>query len=220
MNNSDGKPDKGAGEKHRRPHWSLTTNFVAAIIVIVVSSVIVLVVLKQPLWIELEIAVGILGLAMFLFFTWILYHGVSFRPDETLTVSFSRFDPAIFSYTADPSPLGEFAARGFAEGGPIGLIFGLLFGIVVSVVLAIVLAVLLWLFSNFVLTGITILALPLFYIFKHSVFFVVRHVDECRGHLILSMKYGASYALVRCLTLYVIIYAAHLIHASIKARIG
>ncbi len=222
MNNSDQKAvsGQGAGERNRRAHWSLATNFVAAIVIIVVSSLIVIVVLKKPLWVELEIAIGIVGLAMFLFYTWILYHGVSFRPDETLTISFSKFNPDVFGYTADPTLLGDFAAQGFAEGGPIGCILGVLFGIVVSVILAVVLAIFLWLFSNVLLTGITILALPLFFIFKRSVFFVIRHAKECQGRLAMSLRYGASYALAKSFILYLIVYGAHLIHAGIKDRIN
>ena len=111
------EPDKdplfsqGSAEKHRqRPHWSLTTNFIAAIIITAASAAVVMIVLKKPVWIELKIAVGIIGFAMLLFYIYILYHGVIFSHDETLTISFSHFDPSVFADGADPGVLFDSAA--------------------------------------------------------------------------------------------------------------
>lgn len=158
---------------------------------------------------------------MFLFYTWILYHGVSFREDETFAIGFDRFRPDNIVYTTpDPAAVGEIAAAMFAGGGLIGGILGLLFGIVIYIVFAAVLAALLWLCSNVFLVGVPMLSLPLFSIFKRSVFFVIRHVEKCRGRLGSSIKYATGYSLLKSITLYLIVYGAHLLHIGIKSLVG
>jgi hypothetical protein len=212
MDNSNQKKSEGDSGKVQEPHWSLAANFTAAVIIVAISTIIVMVVLKKPVWIELEIAVGIIGIAMFGFFTWVLYHGVLFSPDETLTITFSRFDPNLLAHSSDPGVFMELGTAGFAEGGPFGCLAGFLLGAVLCMAAAVVV----WFFSNFFFAGITILTLPLFYIFRWSVFFILRHSVECRGQLGRSVKYGAGYAFVKAGTLYVIIYGAHLINVVVK----
>ena len=210
------RKSEGDSGKAPKPHWSLAANFTAAVIIVAVCTIIVMVVLKKPVWVELEIAVGIVAVAMFGFFTWVLYHGVMFSPDETLTITFSRFDPNLLAHSGDPGVFMEFGAAGFAEGGPFGCLAGLLLG----AVLCIAAAVVVWFFSNFFFAGIAILALPLFYIFRWSVFYILRHSEECRRRLGSSVKYAAGYTFVKAGTLYVIIYGAHLLNVAVKALLA
>ncbi|MDD5309206.1 MAG: hypothetical protein PHU25_17980 [Deltaproteobacteria bacterium] len=207
------EPERNTGRK-ARTHWSLATNFVAAIIIALLCTLIVMAALRKPVWIEIEIAVGLVGVAMGGFYTWILYHGVSFKTDEVLTIRFRRPDPGDVGLAMDPSLVAESAAAGFAEGGPLGCLVGVVFG----VILTIVVAVIMWMGFNIAVAGITVLALPLFHVFKRSVFFVLRHSEECRGRIVASLKYGVAYALLKAATLYLIVLGAHLLAAFIKSH--
>ena len=211
LDQHDGSDQGSGGEP--RPRWSLAANFMAAIVIVALSTTVVMVVLRKPVWVELEMAVVIVGFAMFGFFSWVLYHGVTFSPDETLTVTLRRFDRKVFADAAtDPTVFLDLGAGGFAEGGPLGCLAGLL----LSVLVCLGAAVFVWFFSNFFFAGITILALPLFCIFRWSVFFILRHSGECRGRIGQSLKYGAGYAFVKAGTLYLIIYGAHLLNTAVK----
>ena len=56
-----------------RPQWSLITHFYVALGIIALTTLVSLFVLKKPVWIELKIAVAAIGLAMFIFYSCILY---------------------------------------------------------------------------------------------------------------------------------------------------
>jgi len=106
-------------------------------------------------------------------------------------------------------------AAGASEGLG-GLLLGVILDIVVCILLAIVLSILLWLGINLLVAGVIAIAIPLFYIFKRSLFFVMRHVDECQGNILAALRYGFGYAVLKTLTLCLIIFGSHELATFIK----
>jgi hypothetical protein len=170
--------------------------------------------MHKPVWVELETVALVVGILMTIFYTYVLYHGVHFSNDETLTFVKAIGHPLQLS-DGMGGELGHFTAAGASE-GPAGLLLGLILDIVICLVLAIVLSILLWLGINLLVAGVIAISIPLFYIFKRSVFFVMRHVEECHGNFLLALRYGIGYAVIETLTLCFIIFGSHELATLIK----
>jgi hypothetical protein len=62
---------------------------------------------------------------------------------------------------------------------------------------------------NLLIVGVVAVAVPIFYIFRRSVLFVIRHAKECHGNLWRSFGYGVSYAAMKTAVLCLIVFASH-----------
>lgn len=194
---------------HKKPKWSFKTNFWAGILIAVLVSAIVLIILKKSIWIELEIILGILSFFIFIFFYYVFYHGVRFDKSEKYSITWTKID---FESCANASPVietgGELALIG-AESGISGFIIGLLLDIVLSLGLSFVIAVLLWLGLNIGITAILVLFLPLFYIFKRSLRYVIARSKRCHKDMIKSFFSALLATFISTSWLYVILLGGH-----------
>ena len=156
------------------------------------------------------------SILMTFFYTYLLYYGIQFSKDETVTFGRSIGNP--LDLDAGPClDFGHFTAAGASE-GPAGLLLGLVLDIVVCIFLSIVLSLLLWLGINLLVVGVVAIAMPLFYIFKRSVFFVLQHLEECHGKFFVALRYGFGYAAIKTLTLCLIIFGSHELATFIKTN--
>ena len=158
--------------KLRRPRWSVKTNFWGAAAVVLLVSLTTLLVLKKSIWTELEIFTGILSLFMFAYLFLLLYYGVRFDSNEHYVIAWHSNLTDWLEATPSIDTGGTFTEGG-AEVGPLGMIVGSLLDLLISIVITILIAVVLWLSMNVLVTGVVILGMPLFFLFRRSVRYVV-----------------------------------------------
>lgn len=196
-------------EKAKRPKWSIKTNFWSIVTVAAGISLIVLFGLKKNLWIELEIIVGILSFFFFLYLSYILFHGIRFDTNEKYTITWKAID---FSTVAEGSSYldtgGSFSSVG-GEGGLLGLIIGFIIDILISIIISLIIAVLIWLGINLFLTSVLVLFLPIFYLFKRSLRFVVAKGRYCYKNFTKSGLYALQATFVGSIWLYCILILGH-----------
>ncbi len=202
----------------KRPKWSLTTQFWAAVTIAALSSAAVFLISKKNIWTELEIIIGVLSFFTFLYFFFLFYHGVQFDRNEVYSITWKPFNFDNWTDTLGYADTGGLFASAGVEAGPVGCLVGLLLDIVVSLLLIIIVAFLLWLGFNVFTTGVMILMLPLYFLFKRSLRVAVVRAKACHGDLTKSMMYAFGATLVNIAWLYLIIYAGHHILFWFKNR--
>jgi energy-coupling factor transporter transmembrane protein EcfT len=74
--------------KNTRPteRWCLLTCFWSALIIVLIATISVLFLMHKPVWVELEILASIVVILMTIFYTFVLYYGVYFSKENTLTL--------------------------------------------------------------------------------------------------------------------------------------
>lgn len=204
-------------DEQKKLHWSMVTCFWTALIIVVIAATSVIVFMHKAVWVELETLAAVIGILMTLFYSYILYHGVKFLDGETIALTRAIGNPFDFA-DGGGDLFGHFTAAGASE-GIAGLLLGLLLDIIVCLVLAFLLSILFWLGVNLVVAGVVVVAIPLFYIFKRSLSFVLRHVDECKGDFWKSCRYGFGYAILKTATLCLMIFASHELANIIKVSV-
>jgi hypothetical protein len=198
-----------AGSK--RPKWSLITSFWAAIAIILLVSVIAFFFLKKTIWVELEIVLGIVSLCMFGFLFVVLYCGVAFDRNQTFAFSWKGGEIKDWiDWASGVDTGGTFTASG-SEAGPLGFLIGLLLDLVVSVVLVFLVALILWLGIGAMFTAIAAISVPLFFLFRRSIRFVVAKGRFCRGLIGKSVLFAFKATVTNTLWLYAIVVAGHYI---------
>ena len=103
---------------------------------------------------------------------------------------------------------GVFTAAG-AEEGPVGCLLGLILDIVLTIVLAVVLAFVVWLSVNLLFVALTLLFIPLFFLFSRSLRYVVAHSRRCRGNLAQSCSTALYYTIAATVWFYAVVFLAH-----------
>jgi hypothetical protein len=192
----------------KKPRWSLLTSFWVFLGIVVVSTVTVLLTSKRELWLELEIVAGIVAAVVFLFYWWVLYHGIDFDENERLTFSGVQFD------VVDPGL--DIADLASGADDPISFIAGIILGLLLSVVLAIFVSLLVWLGVNGIALAVMLIATPLFAVFRTSVQFVLRNAPACHGDLVTAAQYSAMFTVIKTAWIFLVIFGAHYITASIR----
>jgi len=205
--------------KTKRPKWSITTQFWAAVSIAVLSSVAVFLLSKKNIWNELEIIVSVLSIFTFIYFLVLFYHGVRFDRNEVYSITWKPFNfegwADTVGYGVDTG--GIFTSAG-AEAGPLGCLVGLLLDILVSILLIVLVAVLLWLGFNVLTTGIMIVMIPLYFLFRRSLRVAVVRARACHGDLKKSTIYALGATVVNMAWLYLIIFAGHHISFWLKSK--
>ena len=186
----------------QRLKWSLKTAFWVFLSIGLLSTAGVLSLSHKDLWIELEMVVALVALLLFIFYFWVLYHGVNFHDDGQLGLKFSSFD------VSDPWPYEGLGLIHLAE-DPVSLILFLLVEFVLLMVFAFVFSFLIWLGMNGVVLAITLLTIPLFYIFRSSVRFVLRNSPACCGDFLKSVCVAAGFAVFKSCWFFAIVAGAH-----------
>lgn len=199
-----------SASKSKRPKWSLRTHFWAAVLIAAIASACVLLISKKNIWVELEIIVGVLSLISFVYFLLLFYHGIRFGKNETYSITWKpfRFNESWLDTLGTIDTGGLFTEAG-AEAGPLGCIVGLFLDLVVSLFLIIIVAFLLWLGINIVTTGIVVLLLPLYFLFRRSLRVAIARGRTCRGNLGKSFKYAIIVTITNMVWLYLIIFTGH-----------
>jgi len=90
-------------EEHRE-RWSVLTFFWTALVIVLVAAFLVIILMHKPVWVELETLALVVGVAMTIFYTFILYRGIHFSKDEAITFGKTIGNPL---YLADATG-GEF----------------------------------------------------------------------------------------------------------------
>lgn len=196
-------------QKAQRTKWSLKTSFWSAICVAVCISIVVIFGLKQTLWLELEIITGILSLLIFLYLFFVLYHGIRFDKGERYTITWHHVDfPSVIDGADFLDSFGVFTSMG-ADNGIVGIIFGFILDLVVSILLSIVIAFLIWAGINVLLTTILILFLPVFYLFRRTLRYIVAKGRFCYKNTGKAFRYAAQATIICSLWLYGILVFSH-----------
>ena len=196
--------------KPKRPRWSLTTHFWGAVTIVLLVSLTTFLVLKKPVWAELEILIGVLSLFMFAYFFLLLYHGVRFDKNERYLILWPSQLPDWLNTTPALDTGGTFTEGG-AEAGPLGILLGFLLDLVASIVLTFLLAVVLWLSLNVFVTAVVVLGAPLFFLFRRSVRYVVAKGRTCHQDSGRACWFALRATLVNTLWFYAILEGAHYI---------
>ena len=196
--------------KSSRPKWSVETHFWGAVLIAGIASACVLLISKKNIWVELEITVGVLSLISFAYFLFLFYYGIRFEKKETYSIAWKpfRFNESWLDTLGTIDTGGLFTSAG-AEAGLLGCVVGLLLDLVVSLILIIVIAFLLWFGFNIVTTGIIVLLLPLYFLFRRSLRIAIARGRTCRGSLGKSLKYAFLVTFMNMVWLYLIIFAGH-----------
>lgn len=201
--------DKIPAEK--RPKWSLKTVFWVFVWIVLLSAAGVLLLSHTALWLELEMVAAVVALAVFFFYCWVLYHGVHFHDDDQLMITFVQGN------VVDPGwPDGGFGLASGAD-DPIGCIIAILLEVVLYLLFAIVLSFLFWIGLNGLLMCVALIAMPLFYIFRSSVRFVLRNAPVCHHNLLKSAVVAAGFSFLKTCWFFAVIAGAHYLALWYKA---
>jgi len=165
----------------KRPKWSLTTQFWAAVLLAVIASACVILLSKKNIWAELEIIVGVLSLFSFIYFFFLYYYGVRFDRNETYSVTWKSFNLESWIDTLGAVDTGGAFTTAGVEAGPLGCLIGIFLDLVISLFLIIIIGFLLWVGINILTTGTMVLLLPLFFLFKRSLRVAVVRGRVCHG---------------------------------------
>ncbi len=196
--------------KSNRPKWSLETHFWGAVAIAAIASACVLLISKKNIWVELEIIVGVLSLISFVYFLFLFYYGIRFEKKETYSIAWKPFSfNESWVDTLGTIDTGGLFAEAGAEAGPLGCLLGFLLDLVVSLILIVVIAFLLWFGFNIVTTGIIVLLLPLYFLFRRSLRVAIAKGRTCRRNLGKSLKFAFLVTITNMVWLYLIIFAGH-----------
>lgn len=194
--------------RYPRPRWSARTSFAVALGIIATTAPIVLFLIRKSIWEELEVVTGAVACALFVYFSVILYLGVRFDADRKAHIEWPVGRPADFADAVSFVPGDGFFTELGSEGGCLGMLLGFLLDLVAALVIAVVVAAVLWLGVN----AMVALFIPLFFLHRRFLRYVVTRGRHCRGQAGRSLFHGlASAALYTC-WFYAIFFLAHTIH--------
>jgi hypothetical protein len=152
-------------------------------IVIIVILILVFLSFKCSIYDELEITIGIIGLALFTFLTYGLYNSLSIinKPifPKLKEIDFSKLD-----LIGDVPDL----VIGFEEG-----ILGIIGAIILWIVITIVAFALITFVFTVLWSAILILTFVLYWLFFRAMRLVFLKSSKCKGNLGLSIKYSFIY---------------------------
>jgi len=194
-----------------RPKWSLITSFWAGVFILVLSALIVFLLLRKPVWAELEFSVLACSAFTFLFYFYVLYHGIRFDKNEKYSITFQH--PPEWPSREFPSWLDwlGWVDIPFDLGGEgcLGAIAGILLGLLLAVVMVVLLAVLIWLGENLVMDGLPVLFFPLYMVFRRAARYVAAKGRRCYGKAAPSALFALRATVVNMGWVYIVIYLGH-----------
>ena len=175
--------------------------------------------MKRALWVELEVVVGLVSIFHLSYMYLLVFKGVRINKNESFSIDWKpfRLENAGVEHLWAVDTGGVFTTA-LAEAGPAGCLAGILLDIVVSIFLVVIIAFLLWLGMNVMTSGIMILSLPIFILFKHSLRVSIARGRAYQGHVGKSLAYAAWSTLLNMTWLYVVIYLGHQLHEWIKVE--
>lgn len=186
-----------------RPRWGFKTSFLFAVAAASLICGLVLTLVKDSLWVKLEVILAALSGAAFLFFFVVLYRGVRFDEQQGYVLGWLHPRTILDQAPAIDSGFG-FTEAGASE-GIAGLLLGLLLDIIASIVLAFAIALLIWLGVKVLITAVAAVFLPLYYLFRRSIRYLVVRGRSCRGQVGRSLAWAAGYTAVNFAWLFAIL---------------
>ena len=175
--------------------------------------------MKRAFWVELEVAVGLVSILHLIYMYLLVFKGVRVNKNESFSIDWKPFKlensgiDHLWAIDTD----GAFTTA-FAEAGPVGCLAGIVLDVAVSIFLVVIIAFLLWLGMNVITSGILILSLPIFILFKHSLRVAIARGRTCRGLMGKSLAYATWSTLLNMTWLYVVIYLGHQLHEWVKIK--
>lgn len=191
-------------KRPRRPRWSAKSSFLYALCLTGIVTTLVLAIGKRSIWVELELAVGILAACFFIFLSYVLYHGVEM--DESERFEFAWLGPD--SSLLDFPDLSDLDASDIGGDDLLGCLGGVLVGILGFILFAILFPILLWLGINLFLATLAVFILPMFYLYRRSLRHILRRGRRCRRRLGRAVGFAAVYTLIGSAWIYAILFAA------------
>jgi hypothetical protein len=194
----------------RKPRWCIQTHFWAALCIVLLTSTIVIFVMKRALWVELEVVVGLVSVFHLIYMYLLVFKGVRVNKNESFSIDWKPFklESSGIEHLWMVDTGGAFTTA-FAEAGPIGCLAGIVLDIVVSIFLVVIIAFLLWLGMNVITSGILILSLPIYILFKHSLRVAIAKGRTCQGNASKSISYAVWSTILNMTWLYAVIYLGH-----------
>ena len=189
------------------PRWSTHTTLLFALGSAAVISVLVLFLVKRSIWQELQLLVAALSAFIFAFLFFLLYRGARFDREQRWT--FGWVHPrSLVEHVSSVDSLGLFSGAG-GQQGIAGFLIGLLLDILVSLVLVAAIVLLLWLGINLALVAVAVIWVPLIYLFRRSVRYIVTRGRTCRGRVWRAAGWAALYTVLNAAWLYLILAIGH-----------
>lgn len=207
-------------EKRDKPKWSLFSLFVFSSVYALLAVVFFCLTGDRPLWVDLEIAISVCGGTLFILYWWILFHGVQVDSNEKFDVTLVKMPDIQGFDIGDPGfvDVGDLLG-GLAELGPLGLIVAIpiivVTVILASIVLAVAAYILVYVGINLTLISFFMVGAPLFFVFKHSILYVLRHQVESHNRLLTSARWAFTYAAPKTILLYGVVFLAHFIRMKL-----
>jgi hypothetical protein len=183
----------------RYPIWNPRTVTAVAVLVIGICTTIVLVAGKRSLFIELELALGLVSICVFWFLTVGLYRGIRLRKDRFPSPSAPQEKPSE-SFDFPDLPVWDFGD----EIGCLGPILGLIFAAIAFIGL---LVVIYWAMP-YLVVGVLFLIAAIYWVFYIALRRVFVLSRRCRGNWGLSTLYGAGYTGLYTAWLFLVLIAA------------
>ncbi len=183
-----------AGGFGTRPRWGLKTSFLFAMAVGALVCSLVALLVRGSVWIELELMLSVLAAIAFLFFFLVLYRGVRFDPQQGYVLGWVH-PRRILSDAPVGDAFGVFTEAGAHE-GLVGFLLGLVLDLVLSIVLVFAITLLIWLGVNALIAAVAIVFVPLYYLFRRSLRYLVVRGRSCRGKVLQSSAWAAAYTIV------------------------
>lgn len=190
-----------------QPRWNTHTTLLFALASVGLISMLVLLLVKGSIWEELQFLIAALSAFIFAFLFVLLYHGARFDKDQRWT--FGWVHPrSLAEHIPSVDSGGVFSEAG-AHQGIAGFLIGLLLDIVVSLALIAAIVILLWLGINLALVAVAVIWIPLIYLFRRSVRYLVTRGRTCRGRVGRAAAWAAFYTLLNAAWLYAILLISH-----------
>lgn len=199
----------------RRPKWSFKTSFWGAGLIVFLVALVVLIFLKKSIWVELEVIVGVISFFIFVYLFYVLYHGIRFDNNEKYTITWKHIEAGNLSGSFDVIDTGFELTGAGAEAGILGIIIGFILDIIISFLLSLLIALLLWIGLNIVITAIIVLTIPLFYIFKRSLRYIMAKGRRCYKDRTKSFLFALKATILNSAWLYFLIFLGYYIFKKI-----
>ncbi len=189
----------------------MISSFLGALGILAIVVPLVLTFVQKSIWVRLELITAILSLFMFIFLFLVLFYGVRFDKNERYRFNWFRKRPVELLDTVSTFDTGGLFTEGLSEGGLLGCLLGLLIDLVMSFLILFLIAIPLWLGFNILEAAIGAIAIPLFFLFRRSIRYIVVRGRSCRGNVTKSLYYGVAYTIMNSIWFYLILFGAHYI---------
>jgi hypothetical protein len=189
-------------ELSRRPRWSLKTSFLAALGILSLTIPLILLTVDNSIWTRLELIATIVSFFIFAFLFLVLYQGVRFDKNERYELQWVK-RPEGFLDSISEMQFGTFS---HSADDLAGFLIGIILDVIITIMLGIVIALLFWLGINLIVGAITAVTIPLYFLFRRSIRYIVVRGRMCRGQIGKSLWYALRYTVINTIWFYMILF--------------